>query len=91
MWLVTRYLVRVHKWSGWTKYDNIAKWSGRTIYVVYVVINGPSGRTIYARTIYVVTGSCGTGLDCTLLGVQARVQVTAGLGFFSAFIGYLIM
>ena len=30
---VTRYLVRVHKWSGWTNYVE-HKWSPRTTYVV---------------------------------------------------------
>ena len=34
---VTRYLIRVHKWSGQTNYVE-HKWSSRT---VYVVISGP--------------------------------------------------
>ena len=34
---VTKYLVRVHKWSGWTNSVEY-KWSPRTI---YVVISGP--------------------------------------------------
>ena len=34
---VTRYLVRVHKWSGRTKYDDIND-PTRTI---YVIISGP--------------------------------------------------
>ena len=34
---VTRYLVQVHKWSGWTKYDDI---NGPT-QTIYVVISGP--------------------------------------------------
>ena len=34
---VTRYLVRVHKWSGGTKYDDINGPGG----TIYVVISGP--------------------------------------------------
>ena len=36
-WPVMRYLVRVHKWSGWTKYVDI---NGPTR-TIYVVISGP--------------------------------------------------
>ena len=36
-WSVTRYLVRVHKWSGRTKYDDI---NGPTR-TIYVIISGP--------------------------------------------------
>ena len=37
LWPVTKYLVRVHKWSGRTNYVE-HKWSPQTI---YVVISGP--------------------------------------------------